>query len=88
MTPFDIDLGVYPNPASALTCIPIESAKAFNAKLYLTDILGKEVAQIHQGQVKAPKTNFFIRANEFTPGVYFITLELNEKVLRKKLIIN
>ena len=88
ITPFDIDLGVYPNPASALTCIPIESTKAFNAKLYLTDILGKEVAQIHQGQVKAPKTNFFIRANEFTPGVYFITLELNEKVLRKKLIIN
>lgn len=87
LTPFDIDLGVYPNPASALTCIPIESTKAFNAKLYLTDILGKEVAQIHQGQVKAPKTNFFIRANEFTPGVYFITLELNAKVLRKKLII-
>lgn len=88
LTPFDIDLGVYPNPASALTCIPIESTKAFNAKLYLTDILGKEVAQIHQGQVKAPKTNFFIRANEFTPGVYFITLELNAKVFRKKLIIN
>ena len=88
LTPFDIDLGVYPNPASALTCIPIESTKAFNAKLYLTDILGKEVAQIHQGQVKAPKTNFFIRANEFKPGVYFITLELNAKVLRKKLIIN
>lgn len=87
LTPFDIDLGVYPNPASALTCIPIESTKAFNAKLYLTDILGKEVAQIHQGQVKAPKTNFFIRANEFKPGVYFITLELNAKVLRKKLII-
>ena len=82
-----ISLGAYPNPASALTCIPVESNKTFNGKLFLTDMLGKEVALIHEGKIEESKTNFFIKANDFAPGVYFINLKLHQKVIRKKLII-
>ena len=86
-TSWSTQLDVYPNPASAITCIPVESTQSFYGKLRLIDCFGRHVALIHEGKFEAPKKNFFIHANDFASGVYLISLEMDDKVIRKKLII-
>ena len=45
-------MSVYPNPASAITCIPVNCVESFEGQIRLTDVLGKEVATIYEGNFK------------------------------------
>lgn len=81
-------LDVYPNPARAMTCIPIEADVSSYGQLEMYDLFGKKVVTIHEGIVKSGLTNYFIDANNFSSGVYFLILNKDGVSIRKKLVIN
>jgi agmatine/peptidylarginine deiminase len=89
----DIELGntellpAFPNPASAITCIPVESKKRINASIELTDILGKNIATIFQGELPAGESKYFIDAATLDSGVYFITLKSGNANLVQSLVV-
>ena len=83
----NIEMNAYPNPARAITCIPINCAKSFEGKVNLTDILGKEVAMIYEGNFEGGLNQFFIHANDYPKGMYFIVLDSEQSQIRKRLII-
>ena len=82
-----IEMSVYPNPATAITCIPIRSDKNFNGQLSIQNMLGQQVTLIHDGQFIKGQKNFFIDANRYSEGIYFITLTNGNTTLKEKLII-
>ena len=78
---------VFPNPASAITCIPLTSKKNLIGKLTLNDVLGQTIAIIHEGDVPAGESKYFIHASRYVPGTYFIQLETQDFTQTQKLII-
>lgn len=82
-----ISLDVFPNPASAITCIPVHSSIEQIGKLSLIDIYGREISVIHDGNIPNGLKNYFFKANEFSSGVYFIVLKTDNQLIRQKLII-
>ena len=83
----NIEISVYPNPASAITCIPVNCVESFEGQISLTDILGKEVTTIYEGNFLSGLNQFFIHANDYAKGMYFIVLDSEQSQIRKRLII-
>ena len=78
---------IYPNPASAITCIPVETTKDLIANIDLYDIIGQKVATIYEGKIQAGKKNFFINAADLSKGVYFVKLSSKEYSISQKLVV-
>lgn len=63
---------VFPNPASAITCIVMNLTAASDGELALYDINGRKVLTIYQGQLGTGERKHFIDANLLAPGAYVI----------------
>lgn len=78
--PLDIQLKpAFPNPAGAITCIPVISGSNQEATIKLYDILGKEVLKIFDGAMKQGENNFFFNAEPLAQGAYLLVLESEEE---------
>lgn len=89
----DLEIGVsleniYPNPASAITVIPVTTTKSLEAEITITDILGRTVENVFEGDIPVGENNYFIHANEYPAGTYFVNLRTENRVFVQKLIIH
>ena len=66
---------VFPNPAKAITCIPVHSDLPTIGKINLIDLFGREVQEIHQGEIPAGESKYFFFADQLAKGAYLIVLE-------------
>ena len=80
-------ISVYPNPANAITCIPIQSSKSSYGSITMYDVFGNKVKDIYKGKIEQGRQNYFINARNFASGVYFIVLEKDNQYYRQKLVI-
>lgn len=79
---------VFPNPASAITCIPIQTdQQILNASIELTDVLGRTLATIFEGDIPVGESKYFIDAAPYEAGTYFIRLKNEENSTTQKLMI-
>lgn len=78
---------VFPNPASAITCIPFEFSRQGSFKLVLRNAIGQEVEVIHDGVVNSGKQNFFLFADKYPQGAYFIEARYSGGTKVQKLMI-
>ncbi|MEM7104181.1 MAG: agmatine deiminase family protein [Bacteroidota bacterium] len=78
---------VYPNPASAITAIPVNSHKEFEGTIELVDVLGRNIANIHNGLIPEGESTYFINAANYPAGTYFIRLMTAFGSQTQKLII-
>ncbi len=78
---------VFPNPASAITCIPVQSEYATDAVVEVTDVLGRRVEVLFEGQLPAGASKYFINAAEYQAGTYFVSLKTERQTQTQKLIV-
>jgi hypothetical protein len=78
---------VYPNPASAITVVPVTSGRAAAVTLEVVDVLGRQVEVIFQGVLASGASNHFLHADRLVPGTYFIVLKTNDRVQTQKLVV-
>lgn len=79
---------VFPNPASAITCIPIQSnLERENVQLSLYDQQMRLVEMIYQGKIPEGESFYFLDASKYANGLYFIRLATQEKTTIQKLFI-
>ena len=65
----------------------IQSKNSINASIELTDILGKQVSTIFQGEIPSGESKYFIDAATLSSGVYFITLKSGKFTLVQSLVV-
>ena len=82
-----IDISIYPNPASNTVYSTVNCLKSCGGKIILTDILGKEIALVFDGNLKNGLNQFFIDIKEFEHGIYFLVLNSEQSQIRRRLII-
>jgi agmatine/peptidylarginine deiminase len=80
-------LSVYPNPAHAITCVPLSLQSEMEGSLLLQDITGKTVKVLHEGTFPSGATNYFFFANEFAAGSYLVVFEGNGQRQTQKVMI-
>jgi hypothetical protein len=81
-------LDIYPNPASAITVIPVHSNYHItDCSIALLNALGQEVELIYNGELKAGDKNFFIDASQYAAGMYQVMIQMNDYRVYKKLVI-
>jgi hypothetical protein len=84
----DIQLNkIYPNPAKAITVIPISSTRQQNIRIQLINLQGSIVKEIYNGEIPAGEKNFFINASKYPSGLYQVTIETDEYEQIQKLVI-
>ena len=66
----------FPNPASAITCIPVALRQAAEGRIVLRDPAGREVAVVHDGLLPAGASKHFLDAAPLVAGAYVLTLEI------------
>lgn len=80
-------LTAFPNPARAITCIPVASERETKGTLKLFDVNGKEVVTIYDGVIPSGEKNFFINASSLVTGAYILLLETeNHKDMQKLMV--
>lgn len=78
---------LYPNPARAITCIPVQAERAADARIVVSDLLGRTVETVFSGQLPAGVSNHFIHAQHYAPGTYLVQLYLNDGIQIQKLVV-
>jgi agmatine deiminase len=61
---------VFPNPASAITCIELNIPRACDAELFMTDVTGRIVLTIKDGAFESGVSKYFIDAAQLVAGLY------------------
>jgi len=77
---------IYPNPANAITCIPLTSNTSEKIKVSLINSLGQLIDLVYEGDVNGEK-NVFLFAEKYPKGVYFVEIISNSRRSVQKLII-
>lgn len=65
---------VFPNPAGAITCVPVFSTTGETASIEISDVLGRTVASVFQGKLREGESKHFFFADQMESGTYFVTL--------------
>ena len=78
---------VFPNPASAITCVPVSSNSAQEGSITLRDITGKVIQIIHEGTIPMGESKYFFLAHEYAAGSYFVVIETAETSITNKVMI-
>ena len=65
---------VFPNPASAITCVPVSSSTGSDVKIELLDYLGHSIETIFSGTLPIGESKYFFRAEQLGSGIYFISV--------------
>lgn len=81
-------LSAYPNPFNASTIIELKLDQEAAGNLILYDLLGREVAVIHQGILSKGHHRFNFNAGEdLSSGIYLIRADFSENVSTEKIIL-
>ncbi len=67
---------IYPNPAAAITCVPVQLVQSTNARVVLRNVLGATIGILHDGILPRGESKLFFDASQLSSGAYVITLEL------------
>ncbi|HIN41090.1 MAG TPA: T9SS type A sorting domain-containing protein [Flavobacteriales bacterium] len=78
----------YPNPASAITCVPVTLRHEAEVKILLRDALGREIETLHDGTLPSGETKLFFQASSLPAGAYIVTLEFkNGRVASTRVMV-
>ncbi len=77
----------YPNPFNAQISVKMGIPEAGETTLKVYDVLGREVARIHDGQLTAGLHTFTWNAQDYASGTYFLQLKAGGKVAHRKITL-
>jgi hypothetical protein len=86
-TPTAQMMEIYPNPASAITVVPVHSSLKTQGNILVFNSLGQIAMEIFEGEIPSGNTNYFLDAGKLAPGTYFVKLQTGGQVSVKKLAV-
>lgn len=84
----DIELLAYPNPASDLLNLSFKIERNANIKISLYNHMGKHIQTLDKGVQHIKYQNIQMDVNDVSTGLYFVMVQIDDRVEIVKLIIN
>lgn len=79
-------VAVYPNPASSESMVLIDAKENVETQVTITDITGKQIAEIFNGTTEVGANSFALPQN-LSKGIYFANVNANGNTVSKKFVI-
>jgi hypothetical protein len=79
-------VAVYPNPISAESAIYVDAKEATKSSIYLTDISGKIVGNVFDGELVQGSNKFDLPAS-LSKGIYFANISAKGKSITRKFVV-
>jgi agmatine/peptidylarginine deiminase len=87
-TPVSANLSdIYPNPASAITCIPVTASEKTRAVIAVYNLLGQYMETIFEGDIPSGQSNYFLDAATYAPGTYMVKFQTPGSVQVRKVVV-
>ncbi len=80
-------LPIYPNPASAITVVPLQLLQTTALEVSVCNALGQTVQVLFAGELPAGQQQLFLQADALPAGTYWITVRTPQQVLSQKLLV-
>lgn len=77
----------YPNPFNSQTTIEFTIGEKDFYKIIIYDIIGREVAIIHDNLISRGKYKLIFKANDLSSGIYYYVLSSEKIILKKKFVL-
>jgi hypothetical protein len=81
------DILVYPNPVTGESVVTFSLSANEQADIRLIDMGGRTIAILDATQTSNGNNQLVINGKDYSPGVYFVQLRSNERLITKKLVI-
>jgi len=81
-----VNAEVYPNPIKSILHCKFVSSENANLSINIIDLSGREIIKTSQNLVSG-QNNFSIFLGDQKPGIYFLEMKTDNKVFRKKIMI-
>lgn len=78
---------IFPNPAGAITAIPVEATAKTWGIITLHNSFGQTVRILHEGEMPAGPSTYFFDAAQLPPGAYFVQMRSGDSIKTKKLVV-
>jgi agmatine/peptidylarginine deiminase len=78
---------IYPNPASAITVVPVKAANKVQGRITIFNSLGQEVQTLFSGEIPGGHSNYFLDAGKLPGGTYWVRCQAGNQVSTRKLVI-
>ncbi len=83
----DVFESIYPNPANAITVVPLNIPSALSGRLYVVNSLGQLIEELHNGSFSPGLQKYFLNAANYSTGVYNVIFESDGYVSTQKLVV-
>lgn len=83
-----VQVNAYPNPATDFTTIQFTLVDDASVSVNITDLSGKVVYNNNLGKRDAGSNNIVVNTSEFSNGVYMYTVNVNNKKVTRRIIVN
>jgi hypothetical protein len=83
----EIDLAIFPNPATANASVRFSVEAGRNVSINLFSVTGGLIGNVYEGISTAEKNIINLNTANYTPGVYFVELNIDNRVAYTKLVI-
>ena len=75
-----------PNPFTNATSLPLHLPTPVDVRVAVYDVLGREVAVLHDGPLRAGEHAFALRAGALAPGLYVVRAEAGRAVQTRRVV--
>ncbi|MBN2484437.1 MAG: T9SS type A sorting domain-containing protein [Bacteroidales bacterium] len=82
----EISMSVYPNPATSNAALRFSSEAGKNVSVKMYNITGSLIETIYHGVSQAGRNTVTLNTAAYSPGIYFVELQVGDKTVSSKLI--
>ncbi len=83
----EVSVSNFPNPFNPTTQISFILPEQAFVKLRVFDLIGREVAELVNGELKAGNHNANFNASNLASGIYLYQLEIGDKIITQKMTL-
>lgn len=78
---------IYPNPASAITVVPVSATHKVQGRIAVYNTYGQEILTLFAGEIPAGTSNYFLDAGILPSGAYWVKCQAGTQITTQKLMI-
>jgi hypothetical protein len=83
-----VAMTLFPNPTDANSTVSFNVLQTGKISLQITDMIGRMVDEIYNGEMIAGEQQLFIPTENMSKGIYTVMLNIDGRIVAKKLIVN
>lgn len=85
--PEALALSVYPNPSAGAATVEVHVPEAGAVQVTVFDVLGREVARLHEGNATAGTLRLGVDAGQLAPGAYVVLVRQDAVTVTRRLTV-